>query len=140
VLIPFRHGRFDRGEKFYEPKNLRLECATTRALSKAGLREISYCLSGKNALRLWDEPDKHYIGEMFESAEVEVLPGYAGQRFTLSFLCEPFAYGEQKTINLKSGANTVEYRGTAPAPAMLVIRNPNAFAVSEIVITAIKRK
>ena len=59
-------------------------------------------------------------------------------RFSLSFVCEPFAYGAQKTLTF-AGSTAVEYAGSARTPVRIVIRNDNYFAITGVVITAIER-
>jgi len=140
VKIPFRHGTFDQGRKYFEDRILRLECRTERReLTKAEMREVIFWLSQKSIIRLWDEPDKFYIGEIMESAAVDVFAQRVMQHFTLPFLCEPFAYGRQVTEDIKTGANPIEYRGTAQAPTLFVIRNPNDFPVTNITISAVRQ-
>jgi len=140
-IIPFRHGSFDFGEKYHDEKIVRLDCTTTddKIPDKAAMREVIYQLSLKGTLRLWDEPDKYYIGELMESKDLHVTPKYAQQRFILPMLCEPFAYGRQVTEPIRTGANSIDYRGTAQAPTLLIIRNPNDFPVTNITISAVRQ-
>ena len=139
--IPFRHGAFDQGRKFYDERILRLECRTERqTLTKAEMREVIFWLSQKSVIRLWDEQDKFYVGELMESAAVDVFAQRVMQQFTLPFVCEPFAYGRQVTQQLTRGANPIKYDGTIETPTLLVIRNPNSFPISNIVVTAVKSR
>lgn len=140
-IIPFRHGEFDYGEKYYNPKTIRLDCATedNKIPSKSALREVIYHMSRRNQLRLWDEPDKYYVGELLESADVQVLPKYQKQIFVLPITCEPFAYHAQVNLPLQTGTTMINYQGTAETPTLIIIKNPNDFAVSNITITAVRQ-
>ena len=138
--IPFRHGSYDMGyEKFYDDRQIRVECQLTRPFPKADFREIIYVLSQKNMLFFWDEPDKFYRAELYDSVSVEVFPREVARNFVLPFVCEPFAYGNQEIIKLDEGINGIEYTGTAEAPTLIIIRNQNPFPVSGIMVTAVQR-
>ena len=139
--IPFRDGAHDYGRKFYDNKILRLDCATENDTipSKAAMREVIFHMSQRNTLRLWDEQDKYYVGELINSADVKVLPKYQKQIFILEMICDPFAYGDRISIPLQHGITPITYRGTAETPTMIIIRNPNNFAVSNISVTAIQQ-
>ena len=140
-VIPFRDGTHDFGRKYYNNKIVRLDCATEtdQIPSKALMCEVIYHMSQRNRLRLWDEQDKYYMGELIDTVDVKVLPKYQKQIFVLPIVCDPFAYGESKLIKLHNGMNEVDYFGTAETPTMIVIRNPNNFAVSNISVTAIQQ-
>lgn len=135
-MIPFRHGRHDGGRKYYDERIVRLDCLLTRKMSKAECREIIYWLSQRAQLRLWDEQDKYYIGELEESVDVDVFPNEVNRQFTLPMRCEPFAYSTLNRIPIINGINPIDYKGTAETPTLLIIRNPNNFLVSNITITA----
>jgi len=138
--IPFRHGSYDMGyEKYFDDRQIRVECQLTRQMSKADFREIIYVLSQKNMLFFWDEPDKFYRAELYESVTVEVFPRESGRNFTLPFDCEPFAYGMQESIKLCAGINGIMYTGTAEAPTLIIIRNPNPFPISGVMVTAVQQ-
>lgn len=134
--IPFRNGTYDYGEKWYDDKIIRLDCCTEKKeLSKSEMREVIYWLSEKNNLTLWDEPDKYYIGELLTSPEILVLPKRVKQQFVIELLCQPFAYGVNIAKPLNKSINKVEYHGTAETPTLFVIKNPNSFPVSKVMVT-----
>jgi phage-related protein len=138
--IPFRHGSYDAGAKrYYNDRQLRLECQLTKRLGKGDFREIVYVLSQRSHLYFWDEPGKYYRGELYESVDVDVFPKQSGRNFTLPFRCDPFAYGPQINKKLYDGINEMEYGGTAEAPAFIIIRNPNDYPVSGIYITMVSK-
>jgi predicted phage tail component-like protein len=141
VLIPGRDGRFDYGRKYYDEKLIRLDCtaSNTKIPNKAAMREVIAWLSKRGQLILWDEQDKYYAGELIESVDVDVWQRYIMQGFVLPFLCFPFAFGNQETIALAKGINSVTYAGTAETPTQIIIRNPNNFPISNITISAITR-
>ena len=139
--IPFRHGRFDYGKKYFDERIVSLRCTTEeKKLTKSEMREVVLWLSQRGRLALWDEPDKHYVGELEESVDVEVLPQEIKREFLLPFRCEPFAYGERNQKQIMSGVNRINYRGTAETPTLIVIRNPNDFPVSNITVTTVSHR
>lgn len=140
LTIPGRSGSYDFGAKNWEDRTLRISCMLLRQMTKAEFREIVYLLSKKNRLHLWNEPDKYYIAELYESPEVQDYYLEAAREFELAFTCEPFAYGDRATAPIKSGRNVVNYKGTAEAPCMIVLRNVSTSNVANITITAIKRR
>jgi len=137
--IPMRSGMYDFGAQCWDEHTVRIECVLERKISRAQLREIAGALSRKSRLRLWDEPDKFYIGELYDPAEIIDYFDEAMREFSLSFICEPFAFGRTVTQPIRSGENRVEYRGTAEAPCVIVLRNLSGADVQTVTITAIKR-
>lgn len=139
ITIPGRSGSYDFGAKDWDERTLRLTCMLTRTMSKAEFREIIYALSKKSRLRLWNEPDKYYVAELYDPAEVQDFYMEAAREFELSFIAEPFAYGSTVTAPIKDGRNTVEYKGTAETPCLIVLRNTSTENVVNVTITATKR-
>lgn len=139
VLIPQRSGMYDYGAQCWEERTVRIDCTLEREMSRSQLREVAWALSKKDALRLWDEPDKRYIGELYDPAAITDYYGEAMRDFTLSFVCEPFALGRTVTQPIASGENPVAYRGTAETPCLIVLRNASLTNVLNVTITAIKR-
>lgn len=137
--IPGRSGMYDFGADCWDERTVRIECVLERKISRAQLREIAGALSRKSRLRLWDEPDKFYIGELYDPAEITDFFDEALREFTLSFICEPFAYGRTVTQPIVFGENRVEYQGTADTPCVIALRNPSETDVQAVTITAIKR-
>lgn len=140
--IPYRHGFYDYGEKYYDSKIITLDCATENGTiyDKSAMREVIYHMEQRSLLRLWDEPDKYYIAELMESSEWTVLPKYCKQQFTLSMVCQPFAYGEQITQPISNGVNRINYKGTAETPTLITLRNPNDFEINNITITMVRKR
>lgn len=119
LTIPSRSGSYDFGAKHYDDRTITIDCDSRAALSREKLRELSYLLSKKGELTLWDEPDKYYMGRLY-NAEALTYIGRVGHSFSLTFVCEPFAYGETKSERLM---DRVVYRGTAPTPTRIQITN-----------------
>lgn len=69
------------------------------------------------ALSFDDEPDKYYRGKLASAVDFEHL-ALMGQ-FSLTFVCEPLAYGTETTINFASDSATVNNAGTCPTPAII---------------------
>lgn len=139
VSIPGRSGQYDYGARCWEERTVRIECVLEQKLSRARLREIAGALSKKARLRLWDEPDKYYIGELYDPAEITDYYDEAMREFTLSFVCEPFAYGRIVSLPLHAGTNAVDYAGTAETPCVIVLRNLSSADIMNLSITAVKR-
>jgi phage-related protein len=139
VQIPFRHGRFDFGEKFFDQKIVRLDCELTTPLTKHEMREVIFWMSRRSSLWLWDEPDKHYIGELIETVDVNVFPKEVSRQFELPLICEPFAFSSQERIPLQRDINLIDYEGTAETPTLIVIRNPNDHAITNLTLTAVQQ-
>ena len=66
ISIPGRSGQYDFGADCWDERTLRLSCMLTRHMTKAEFREVVYELSRKSVLRLWNEPDKYYMAELYE--------------------------------------------------------------------------
>lgn len=128
VTVPGRDGEYDFGAKRYEERRIRLTCDSMRALSRGALRELAELLSQKGRLVLWDEPNRYYVGRLYDEAQLQYI-GMAGHAFDLTFACEPFAYGLD--VDTAIGAQ-VSYRGTAESPGRLVLTNTGSTAVSNI--------
>lgn len=139
ITIPGRSGSYDFGAKNWEERTLRITCTLTRQVTKAEFREIIYALSKKARLRLWNEPDKYYIAELYDPTEVQDYYLETGREFELNFIAEPFAYGPTITTPLENGRNKIAYQGTAETPCMIVLRNVSSSNVQNITITATKR-
>lgn len=139
LSIPGRSGLYDYGAKNWEERTLRIECSLMRQITKAEFREIVYILSKKNRLRLWNEPDKYYMAELYDSADVLDYYLESMREFELTFVCDPFAYGSILTVPLASGRNRVSYGGTAETPAVIVLKNASETEATNVTITAIKR-
>ena len=121
TVIPNRSGAYDFGARYYDERVLTLSCVTTRVVERADMREISYLLSKKGTIRIWNEPDKYYVGRIYDAIELEQLRRI-GNRFRLKFVCEPFAYGETIRRDFQR-IYAPKYTGTAPTPTRIEIMN-----------------
>lgn len=83
ITIPGRSGSYDFGAKNWEERTLRMTCTLTRQVTKAEFREIIYALSKKARLRLWNEPDKYYIAELYDPAESRTTTSKRGANSSL---------------------------------------------------------
>lgn len=132
IHIPNRHGKYDFGAECWEERIIRLECDLLKKLSRAELREITSLLSKKGKLIFWDEPDKYYIGEIYSPSEIFEFPKANIRTFIIEFICEPFAYTENKVKELKIGSNKIEYNGTEEAPCLIRITNDSNIDIKNI--------
>ena len=140
IEILGRSGLYDFGSDTYDERTLTLSCKLINQISKAELREVAYKLSGKNKLVLWDEPEKYYTAELFDPTEVQNIADRLWLEFDLTFTCEPFAYTDVKTMPVQAGSNLVMYPGTVKTPTRLTITNNNDFPITNITITAIRKR
>lgn len=138
--IPQRHGAYDFGARYYEERTIEIECVTNRVISREDSREIAYILSKKSEIRFWTEPEKHYVGRVYQAPTLDQLRN-VGHRFSLAFICEPFAYGVTKTEQFTGRRYTPAYSGTIGTPTYIVIRNAAASGnVTNIKITQIDKQ
>ena len=150
MQIPFRSGMYDFGARWYDERILRLQCVWINDRrdnhTRADIREISYWLSGKGSIVLAIEPDKRYVGALYDETDLLANINYANEMrtsdgsFELSFVCEPFAYGDQVDMPLESGSNRVEYKGTAETPCLIILRNNSNFTIHNVQIIATRRR
>lgn len=139
ITIPGRSGQYDFGANCWEERTLRISCTLEKTLSKSDLREIIYELSRKRGLRLWNEPDKYYIAELYDPGEVQDYFMESMRDFELNFTCEPFAYGRTIQYQIYGGSNVIKYAGTAETPCTIILRNTSTSNIQNIKITAVKR-
>ena len=137
VKIPNRHGEYDFGAKYYEERGLKLPCTTVKTRDRISVREISYLLSKKSEIRVWNEPEKYYIGRIYDATVLNQIRNI-GNEFDLVFVCEPFAYGSHITKSFSNNAVTVEYQGTAETPAVITITNTGSAKARRIQIILTK--
>lgn len=140
TAIPRRHGLYDYGAECWEERTVRISCVLTRRTARAEVREIAWVLSRKGQLRLWNEPDKYYIAELYDSAELTDYFDECMREFELRFLCEPFAYADVKSEAIRAGDNVLRYRGAVPAGCRVAITNPNRYAVTNITLVATEQR
>ncbi len=84
VKIPNRHGEYDFGAKYYEERGLKLPCTTVKTRDRISVREISYLLSKKSEIRVWNEPEKYYIGRIYDATVLNQIRNI-GNEFDLVF-------------------------------------------------------
>lgn len=139
VTVPLRSGAYDFGAKYYNERAIGITCVTTRAGTRNDAREMAYILGKKAEIRFWCEPEKYYIGRIYQAPGLEILRNI-GNRFALTWICEPYAYGETKTEQMPSLVYLPQYKGTAPAPTYIVIENTGETDAVNIQIVLTNRK
>ena len=137
--IPLRHGAYDYGAQYYEERGIGISCVTDKTITRDDVREIAYILSKKSEIRFWTEPEKYYIGRVYEPPTLEQIRN-VGNQFELEFICEPFAYRNTFTEFFENRRYVPEYQGTAPTPTYIVIENIGSGNISNIRITQTNRK
>jgi len=133
VKVPYRQGTYDFGEKFFDDRQIEIDCETTAGgvtNTKAQMREFAYYMKNKGKLYLWDEPDKYYIAELMKAPRIKVSQRYVSQQITMSLLCEPFAYKD--IPNITGLNNVIDYNGTVYALPMLRLNGVTGTAAINI--------
>lgn len=134
VTIPNRSGSYDYGAHYYDERTVRVECDTRSGLTRDQVRELSYVLSKKNRLRFWNEPDRYYIGRIYDPSELNYI-GSIGQEFNLSFICEPFAYSNPVQLSVSGSAPIApDYLGSAPTPTRITLINAGNSVINGVQI------
>lgn len=128
LTVPGRDGSYDFGARRYDDRQVRIACDSRRALSRQEIRELAHLLSKKGRLVLWDEPEKFYMGRLYDDAVLTYL-GRVGHAFDLAFVCEPFAYG---AAVVKPLGGAVGYEGTAECGTVVRMRNGGTSLVAGV--------
>lgn len=91
----------------------------SKALFRGKVWEISAWLytEERKILTVDDEPGKYYVGKVEDQVDLE--QAFLLGKFSLTFRCEPFAYGTEVTSNFVSDSVTVNNAGTRPTPAII---------------------
>lgn len=139
VVVPLRNGAYDYGAKYYDERSIALTCVTVRAGTREDAREMAYALSKKSQIRFWNEPDKYYVGRIYQAPDLDILRKI-GNRFTLNFVMEPFAYGDTITAPFDGTRYSVDYAGTADTPTYIVIDNAGSGAAVNLQIVQTIRR
>lgn len=139
VVVPGRSGAYDFGAKFYDERLLTLPSGSTRQLTRGEVREVAYALSKKGRISLWDEPDKYYIGRIYDATDLERVLRTM-RKYTLNFLCEPFAYGETVQVDFPGPVWSASYEGTQETPTRLQITNTGSTTANGIQITITEKR
>lgn len=140
VVVPMRNGAYDFGARWYDERQLSVTCVTVRAGTRDDAREMAYILSKKAQIRFWNEPDKYYIGRIYTAPSLEILRK-VGNKFTLQFTLEPFAYGQTIDNQFTNNRYTPNYAGTAPTPTYIVIENTGTETARNIqIVQSIRRE
>ena len=106
------------------------------------IRSIALWLSQKGEIWFSDEPDKVYIGRTYDAPALDQIGSPHG-RFSASFKCQPFAYGEAKSDEVISQPVVtvpIEYPGTAHSCCKLIIKNVGDNPLNTITITHIAKR
>jgi len=103
-------------------RRIEIDCAfvgSSLADIRTKARDIAAWLytTDRAKLSFDDDPGKYYMAKLASAVDFEHL-ALMGQ-FSLSFVCEPLAYGEQVTTNFVNDMATVVNAGTYPTPAII---------------------
>jgi predicted phage tail component-like protein len=121
VQVPGRQGSILFPRELAD-RRIDIDCAfmePSLADIRTKARDIAAWLNvtDRASLSFDDEPGKSYKGKLASAVDLDHA-GRLGQ-FSLTFICEPLAYGEQATASFVSDSVTVANVGTFPTPAII---------------------
>jgi predicted phage tail component-like protein len=121
VQVPGRQGSILFPRELAD-RRIDVDCAfvgTSLANIRTKARDIAAWLytNDRANLSFDDEPGKNYKGKLSAAVDFDHI-GKMGQ-FSLSFACEPLAYGSEVTTNFANDSATVANAGTYSAPAII---------------------
>lgn len=96
MTIPGKDGTWDFGNNKYENIIIPVVCYMIQP-TREQIRNVAEWLSTKGNIYFYDEPEKYYIGRVFESL-AEEIQGATGM-FVIPFECEPYALADQEAYN-----------------------------------------
>ena len=94
--IPKRSGVYRYEEKYYDERAIMLSVRAENESKRDYWREVSYALSTRNSIYIYDEPEKYYIGRIYDPSVFKRIRNI-GMDLDLVFVCEPFAYRQTFT-------------------------------------------
>lgn len=140
IDVPGRHGSYVFSGALEErTESFRIAFLPGTMTTPERSREIAAWLSQDGELRFDTEPDKVYMA-YFSSAPSGLYHRLWGE-ITLQFTYNPpFALSDVKQTALQTGSNTLQYKGTAEAPARISITNVGTADITNIQIAIRRRK
>ena len=124
-----RHGTLTYGDATYKDVSVRLECDVR---DETKLPAILAWLTGDGLLRFSDEPGFAYEASVDkEYSRSSIQPKLSGQRFTITWVCQPFRrmYPEAEDLTITRDT-TFENPGTAPSLPRVEIRGSGTFSLT----------
>ena len=125
-----RHGTLSYGDATYKDVTIRLECDVR---DEEKLPAILAWLTGDGSLRFSDEPDMAYDASVDkEYSRSSIQARLTGQRFTITWTCQPFRrlYPEAENEFVTINGDTFVNPGTAPALPRIEIRASGDFSLT----------
>ncbi len=121
VQVPGRQGSILFPRELAD-RRIEIDCAfvgSSLADIRTKARDIAAWLNVTDRANLSfdDEPGKSYKGKLSSSVDFDHICNMG--QFSLSFNCEPLAYGELATTNFANDSATVNNAGTCPTPAII---------------------
>lgn len=141
-----RDGAIDFGNNFYKMREITIDFLfiTSSAQEREKRKRIlANWFSEKGELIFSDEPDKRWIGRVYNALPLTEV-GYA-EEFSATFTCDPYAYALDETI-INATGNTpiiipIKRQGTANrVSCKIIIRNNGSQPLKNIRIINKKRK
>ncbi len=141
-IIPNRNGDLTNIENTYDTRTISI---TASVLAKnlnslrQNLRTVASWLNGKGELIFDDEPDKTYYCRIDDNLDLSQVA--CNGHFQINFICQPFAYGKTKYIDIHLGNNKqIKYNGTYKTPCVIILTNNSSEVITHIRITVRNRK
>lgn len=134
LKIPGRDGMISQGDTTYQMGQHLVDCIVNQdslPALRAHIRQVAAWLSKTGRLSFSDEPDKYYVGRIYDAMVLEQLLTHG--QWSIVFTVQPFAYGEQKRKSATGSPNVnipIDYQGTAKSPCRIVIQNTGPTDIS----------
>lgn len=131
--LPNRHGSIDFEVDTFEDRIIEVDCSFVENSIqniRQKARQLAGWLNKTGDLIFDDEPNIKYIGKI--SNQIDLTTTARVGRFTLIFLCEPFAYGvSQNAIQFTTSTFNIENKGTWESfPTLIITANSSQVSLT----------
>lgn len=139
IEIPFRDGAYEFYGDYYGERIIECLCDMREGMPRDKLRYLAKLFNMKSRIVFWDEPGKYYVGRIYDDKGInQITRGI--REFTLSFQCDPFAYGPQSIHSLPIRFEDADvYNGTSQTPTRIVIENTGETPITQVIINVKSR-
>lgn len=137
VVIPLKSGSRDYGAKYHDERSLPVSCVIERELTDTNMDQLKLLFSRKGQLIFFDQPDRYYVGQSYDAAEVIEYYNFSTREFELTFTCDPYAYALLPTeLAANAPILPVAYEGTRETSTRITLRNTGTEPMYNISIIA----
>jgi len=143
--IDFRPGEHTFKTGMHKSQYLTMECFWLEPKTRHHLREVAGWLDKQGRLTLDFESDKHYRDAVVdERSELDTLINRSlggimlnGKFYLDWYLADPYAYSEQTVKSVSAGHTDINYKGTAPTPTLIILRNTTSQPIRGVEVTSL---